>query len=251
LADNHVLDWGYDGLIDTLEALRKVNIKSTGAGRTFTEAKTPAAKSVPGKGRVLVFAFGLASSGIPQTWSAGRQSPGVYLLRDLSHQSLLEVQQMVANHKRRGDIVVASIHWGSNWGYRIPPKQISFAHQLIEAGGVDIVHGHSSHHIKAIEVYNAKLILYGCGDFINDYEGIGGYEEFRPDLSLMYFATLDSTIGKLLDLQMTPTQIKRFQIKRASRGDARWLKTTLTREGSVFGTRVEMTGGDSLKLRWD
>ncbi len=251
LANNHVLDWGYDGLFDTLEAIQKVNIKSTGAGRTLSDAQAPAVKSVPGKGRVLVFAFGLASSGIPQAWIAGRQTPGVYLLRDLSHQSLLEVQQIVANIKRRGDIVVASIHWGGNWGYHIPLEQISFAHQLIETGGVDIVHGHSSHHVKAIEVYHAKLILYGCGDFINDYEGIGGYENFRPDLSLMYFATLDPTTGKLLDLQMTPTQIKRFQVKRASRGDARWLKTTLTSEGSAFGTRAEMTGGDNLKLIWD
>jgi poly-gamma-glutamate capsule biosynthesis protein CapA/YwtB (metallophosphatase superfamily) len=251
LANNHVLDWGYDGLIDTLEALQKVNIKSIGAGRTLSDAMAPAAKSVPGKGRVLVFAFGLASSGIPRTWNAGRQAPGVYLLRDLSHQSLLEVQQIVANHKRRGDIVVASIHWGSNWGFHIPREQISFAHQLIEAGGVDIVHGHSSHHVRAIEVYNTKLILYGCGDFINDYEGIGGHEHFRPYLSLMYFATLDPTTGKLLDLQMTPTQIKRFQVKRASSNDARWLKNTLTSEGSAFGTRIEMTGGDTLKLMWN
>jgi poly-gamma-glutamate synthesis protein (capsule biosynthesis protein) len=169
----------------------------------------------------------------------------------LSHKSLLEVQQMVAEFKRGGDIVVVSIHWGSNWGYPIPRKQISFAHQLIETGGVDIVHGHSSHHVRAIEVYDAKLILYGCGDFLNDYEGIGGHEDFRPDLSLMYFANLDPTTGRLIDLQMTPTQIKRFQVKHASPGDARWLKTTLTSEGSAFGTRVEMTGGNNLKLMWD
>jgi len=47
---------------------------------------------------------------------------------------------------------------------------------------VDIVHGHSSHHVKGIEVHRGKLILYGCGDFIDDYEGIKGYEAFRDDL---------------------------------------------------------------------
>ena len=36
---------------------------------------------------------------------------------------------------------------------------------------MDVIHGHSSHHVKAIEVYNGKLVLYGCGDFRNDYEG--------------------------------------------------------------------------------
>ena len=46
---------------------------------------------------------------------------------------------------------------------------------IIEAnnqGGIDVVHGHSSHHPRPIEVYQRRLILYGCGDFIDDYEGI-------------------------------------------------------------------------------
>ena len=51
------------------------------------------------------------------------------------------------------------------------PSQIRFAHRLIDAG-VDVVHGHSSHHPRPIEVYRGKLILYGCGDTIDDYEGI-------------------------------------------------------------------------------
>lgn len=79
-----------------------------------------------------------------------------------------------------------------------------FAHRLIDEAGVDIIHGHSSHHVKAIEVYKDKLILYGCGDFLNDYEGIGGYEEFRADLALMYFATVEPSTGKVFDLHMTP-----------------------------------------------
>jgi len=76
--------------------------------------------------------------------------------------------------------VVASIHWGDNWGYEI-------AHNLIDHAGVDIIHGHSSHHAKGIEVWHGKPVIYGCGDFINDYEGIGGNEKYRSDLSLMYF----------------------------------------------------------------
>src|SRR2546423_1740667 len=60
-----------------------------------------------------------------------------------------------------GDLIIASIHWGSNWGYEIPRDQIAFAHRLIEEG-IAIVHGHSSHHVKAIEVFKGRLILYGC-----------------------------------------------------------------------------------------
>jgi poly-gamma-glutamate capsule biosynthesis protein CapA/YwtB (metallophosphatase superfamily) len=165
--------------------------------------------------------------------------------------SAAQIQKTVQAVKRSGDIVIASIHWGVNWGYDIPRRHTEFAHRLIAAGGVDIVHGHSSHHVKAIEVYKNKLILYGSGDFLNDYEGIGGYEEFRADLSLMYFATLDTTSGKLLALQMTATQIKRFQIQRASATDTYWLSKTLNREGKPFGTRVRVHSNHRLSLQWD
>ena len=57
--------------------------------------------------------------------------------------------------------VVVSIYWGPNWGYPIPKDQRRLAHALIEEAGISIVHGHSSHHAKAIEIYRERLILYG------------------------------------------------------------------------------------------
>jgi len=251
LANNHVLDWGYSGLLETLETLRNINIKIAGAGRNLIEAQAPAVQKVQGKGRVFVFAFGLGNSGIPTVWGAKDKKPGVNLLEDLSAKSLGDIQEKVRRVKREGDIVVASIHWGSNWGYGIPREQRVFSHRLIDEAGVDIIHGHSSHHVKAIEVYKDKLILYGCGDFLNDYEGISGYEEFRADLSLMYFATVYPSTGKLLGLQMTPTKIRRFKVIRASNVDTLWLKDTLNREGASFGTNVIVSEDNRLTLQWD
>ncbi len=124
-------------------------------------------------------------------------------------------------------------------------------HRLIDEADADIIHGHSSHHVRAIEVYKDKLILYGCGDFLNDYEGISGYEEFRADLSLMYFATVDPSSGKLLGLQMTPTRIRRFKVNLASKVDTLWLKDTLNKEGTTFGTKVEVIGDNRLTLQWN
>jgi len=115
---------------------------------------------------------------------------------------------------------------------------------------VDIIHGHSSHHAKGIEVYRNRLILYGCGDLLNDYEGIGGDEYYRPDLSLMYFASMDPSTGKLAQLQMTPTQIKHFKVNRTSKDDALWLANTLDREGEKFGTRVKLDEDNLLTLLW-
>ncbi len=251
LANNHVLDWGYAGLSETLESLKTVNIKTAGAGQNIIAAGAPAVLPVAGNGRVLVFAFGLASSGIPLTWAAGQNRPGVNLLPDLGAKSVGHIQIKIQEVKREGDIVVVSIHWGGNWGYDISRKQTRFAHRLIDDGGVDIVHGHSSHHAKAIEVYKDRLILYGCGDFLNDYEGIGGYEEFRADLSLMYFATVNSANGKLVSLQMTPTQVRRFRVNRAPSAAAMWLINTLNREGASFGTRVKLDSDGRLSLHWE
>jgi poly-gamma-glutamate synthesis protein (capsule biosynthesis protein) len=80
LTNNHVLDWGYAGLIETLESLDGANIKTVGAGLNCVQAQVPAMKSVPGKGSVMAFAFGLGTNGIPSSWGAADNRPGVNLL---------------------------------------------------------------------------------------------------------------------------------------------------------------------------
>src|SRR5213083_3488416 len=222
LANNHILDWGYEGLSDTLQTLDSAGIAHAGAGKNADEAAMPAVLDLTGKGRVLLFAFGSTTSGIPHEWKATSISPGVNLLDDLSEATAARLCDQMRTYQQPGDLVVASLHWGSNWGYEIPREQIAFAHRLIEEG-VAIVHGHSSHHVKAIEVFQGRLILYGCGDFITDYEGISGYEAFRGDLALMYFVELDSTTSEVINARLVPMQMHRFQLQRASAGDAKWL----------------------------
>jgi poly-gamma-glutamate synthesis protein (capsule biosynthesis protein) len=227
-----------------------MRIRSAGAGEDLKEAETPAVLEVMGKGRVILFSFGSKTSGIPLSWAASEERPGVNLLKDFSEKTVQDIKVKAQALKRQGDIVVASIHWGGNWGYEIPRGQREFAHQLIDEAGIDLIHGHSSHHVKGIEVYQGKLILYGSGDFLNDYEGISGHESFRDDLGLMYFPDVDPSTGKLLALKMTPTQIKRFRVNRASRSDALWLRDVLNREGREFRTRVELNKDFFLTLQW-
>ncbi|MEW6440298.1 MAG: CapA family protein [bacterium] len=249
LANNHVLDWGYEGLKETLTALRGAGVKTAGAGADLAEAEAPARFEIEGKGSVLVFSFGSETSGIPRGWGATEQGPGVHLLEDLSDRTVQRISRQVRRLKGKDAVVVASIHWGENWGYPIFRDQKEFAHGLIDAAGVDLIHGHSSHHVKAMEVYRGKLILYGSGDFLNDYEGIEGHEVFRDDLSLMYFARLDPATGKLLSLRMIPMQIRHFRVSRAAAPDALWLRDVLNREGSGLGTRVEVEADGTLTLQ--
>jgi poly-gamma-glutamate capsule biosynthesis protein CapA/YwtB (metallophosphatase superfamily) len=250
LANNHVLDWNFRGLADTLAALERAGIKTAGAGRNAAAARAPAVLEVAGKGRVLVFGLGLGSSGIPEDWAAAGDRPGVNRLPDLSESTLMEIGAAVRAVKRAGDVAVASIHWGGNWGYSIPLPHREFAHRLIETAGIDLVHGHSSHHPLGIEVHRGKLVLYGCGDFINDYEGIEGYEEFRDDLTLMYFPVLEPAAGRLQRLEMTPLRIRRFRLQYPSEEEFEWLRARLDRECRPFGGRVERSGGNRLALRW-
>jgi poly-gamma-glutamate capsule biosynthesis protein CapA/YwtB (metallophosphatase superfamily) len=248
LANNHVLDWGYQGLEETLETLDQAGILHAGAGRCAAEAASPAVLDVAGKGRVLVFSLGSTTSGIPQLWAAADDRPGVNLLEDLSEETARRVAGQIRRHKQAGDVTVASIHWGPNWGFEIPLQQIHFAHRLVE-GGVDIVHGHSSHHVKTIEVYRERLILYGCGDFLTDYEGISGYERLRGDLALMYLLEVDPRQGRLVRARLVPLQSRQFRLNHASAADAEWLRDLLNRLGAPVGTQVQLEGDNSMTLR--
>ncbi len=248
LANNHVLDWGYAGLTETLTVLNDRNIKVAGAGRDLLTAEAPAVIDVGGKGRVMVFGFGDQSSGIFSSWGACKDKPGVNLLPDLSGNTVQRIAKQIAGLKQQGDCVVVSIHWGGNWGYKIPNEHREFAHRLVDQAQVDVVHGHSSHHPKGVEVYRGKPILFGCGDFLNDYEGISGHEEYRGDLALMYFATMDLATGNLVDLIMTPMQIRRFRLHYADPGDVRWLQQVMDRESRALGARIELADDSHLAV---
>jgi poly-gamma-glutamate capsule biosynthesis protein CapA/YwtB (metallophosphatase superfamily) len=238
LANNHVLDWGHAGLSETLATLAHLGIKTAGAGRNLDEAAAPALLDFHRKGRVLVFSLALASSGVQRSWAAAAASPGINVLGDLSLSSVAGIAERIERLRRPGDVIVVSIHWGPNWGYGVPDAQQRFAHALIDRAGASIVHGHSSHHPKGIEVYRDRLILYGCGDFLNDYEGIRGYEEYRGDLPLMYFAGVDAASAAVVSLEIVPLQIRNFRLVRPSRQDVEWLQQTLDRESTKFGARV-------------
>lgn len=249
LANNHVLDWGYPGLEETLRTLDTAGVQHAGAGRNAAEAASPAILEVPAGGRVLVFALGSPTSGIPTEWGATNDRPGVNLLHELSEEAARSVARRIRQAKRPGDLTVVSIHWGPNWGYEIPDEQVQFAHRLIE-GGAHIVHGHSSHHVKAVEVYQGHLILYGCGDFLHDYEGIGGYERFRGDLALMYLVKVDPQEGSLVEARLVPLQSRRFRLTRVSRADAKWLSDLLNSLGAPFAAQAELNDDNSMTVRW-
>jgi poly-gamma-glutamate synthesis protein (capsule biosynthesis protein) len=182
-------------------------------------------------------------------WSATDERPGIAILPEPSAGGE-PITARVRAAKQPGDVAIASLHWGANWGYEIPREQIAFAHRLIDEAGIDVIFGHSSHHAKGIEVHAGKPVLYGCGDLLDDYEGIRGYEAFRGDLALLYFLTLDPSRGTLVRFEMAPFRIRRFRLNRAAREDVSWLRDRLDRECAKRGARVEATAEGRLRLAW-
>lgn len=250
LANNHVLDWGSAGLIETIETLRRSGLRTAGAGADREQAQAPAILPLSDGTRVLVFAGATIDSGVLAAWSACAARPGVAHLPDLSSRTVAQIARRVRSHRREGDRVIFSIHWGDNWGYAVPERHRAFAHGLIREAEVDVIHGHSSHHVKAVEVFDDRLILYGCGDFLNDYEGIEGLEEFRGDLGLMYLPSIERATGRLRELRLVPTRIRRFRVERADGEDRHELFEILRREYARFDCGVEACDDGSFALLW-
>lgn len=249
LSNNHVLDWSRPGLLETMQTLKASEIDFSGAGKNAETAAAPSILTAE-NGRILVYSYGSPSSGVPAAWAAGPDKPGVNFLPQLDEKEVKKISRRIAKEEKPGDLVVFSIHWGANWGYSISEEKRKFAHQLIDAAGVDVVFGHSSHHPLGIEVYHDKLIIYGAGDFFNDYEGISGKEKYRGELSLMYFPQFAMKSGDLTALKLIPMEIKKFRLNYAEDEDVDWMQTVLNREGQQFGTRFEAVDGQALEIEW-
>ena len=103
---------------------------------------------------------------------------------------------------------------------------------------------------QGIEVYRNRPILYGCGDLIDDYEGISGYGQFRSNLTLLYLVNLDRSNGTLLSLVMVPMRMQRFRLNHATHEEADWLAEVLNRESQRFGAAVQLARDGCLHLGW-
>jgi len=113
---------------------------------------------------------------------------------------------------------------------------VNFAHFLIDECGVDIIHGHSAHHIQGIEIYKGKPIIYGCGDFVDDY---AVDEQYRNDNGGIYVVNLDANTLNLFSLFVYPTEIEAFHAKRAEGEDYEWIVRTMTKLCRRFNTPIQ------------
>ena len=244
LANNHILDFKEEGLLETIEVLNKNRILTVGEGKNIKEAEKPVIISKNKNLRTLIFNYADVLSVVPSWWKAIEDKNGVNLISiyNLGNKRELEVinviKRNIQKYKKGNDFVIFSIHWGPNWGYKISEEERNFAYQLIEKAKVDLIFGHSSHHFKGVETYKEKLIIYGAGDFINDYEGIRDYEEFRGDLVLDYLVEIEET-NKIDKLKLLPFRIKNFRLNYCNEKEIDWIFNVLKRESKIEGNLIK------------
>lgn len=205
LANNHTLDFGNEGLLQTLETLKKAGIRWAGAGITLDEASAPTIWNC----KEITIGL-LAFTDNQPEWAATEEMPGVWYvpitLQDWRAEHLLAT---VKHTKERVDLLIVSAHWGPNWGYSPPAEHPPFAYALIEAGA-DVIFGHSGHIVRGIEIYREKPIIHCAGNFLDDY-AIDNTE--RNDRSCLFI--LEQTGTPPSKLFLYPTVIQEFQAQRA------------------------------------
>jgi poly-gamma-glutamate capsule biosynthesis protein CapA/YwtB (metallophosphatase superfamily) len=233
LANNHILDFGVKGLLDTLHHLRRHGIRHAGAGIDIAAASSPAIIDCHG------MRFGMAAFCDHQADFAARQhSPGMAYLDLGDEAAAIAVWRQALEHLRRAavDWPILSLHWGPNMVFRpsIPFRRL--AHAAIDMGW-KILFGHSAHVFQGVEIYRGCPILYAAGDLVDDY-----YVDptFKNDHQLLFELEFSGNVLRHIDLH--PVLIEdcrtRFAAKEQSECIVTWM-AALCRE---MGTSVQHDG---------
>ena len=229
LANNHAMDFGAHGLLETLDVLERNEIAVVGAGATLAQAQQPVIREMKGL-KIGIVGFTDNEPG----WLAGKTRPGINYCRV---GDLATFKRAIQPYVDSVDILVATWHWGPN-KREIPTDDfVHFAHQMIESG-VDIIQGHSAHVVQGIEVYNNKLILYDTGDFVDDY--IVG-PRLRNDHSFLF--EVGVTQEGITSVRLLPVLIDHMQVNRAHGDDFAQMVARMKRLCADFGTELQQKDG--------
>jgi poly-gamma-glutamate capsule biosynthesis protein CapA/YwtB (metallophosphatase superfamily) len=227
IANNHSLDYEYEALFDMMNILDRAGIRCAGAGENIDQASKPALFQAGG----ITIGF-LAFTDNEPAWEATERQQGVYYVPvDQRDERALRLFDLVRETKKRVDLLIVSAHWGPNWGYQPEPGHVPFGRLLVESGA-DVVFGHSCHVFRGIELYRGRPILYGAGDFMDDY-AVDEIE--RNDESFIFI--IETSGSGITGLRLYPTVISHMQARLASTRDAVTIAARMQRLCERLGTR--------------
>ncbi len=237
LANNHVLDFEVRGLRDTLHALDAAGIRHAGAGLDSVEAAAPALLEADGPSPCKVAL--IACTDNQPDFAADDQHPGThYLAVSLDADTLARVADAIGAARASGaDLVVFSLHWGSNFVERPAPDFRRFAKRVIELGA-DVVYGHSAHVCQGIELHQGRPILYDTGDFIDDY---AVDPLLRNDRSCLFRLMFEQ--GRLRRIELIPVTLDLARVALARGEDFAAIAARMTMLCAELGTAFERRSG--------
>lgn len=204
LANNHVLDFEVEALLEMLELLENSGIAYTGAGRSLQECRRPALLEARGA-KVAVLAFTDNEPG----WAATPSTPGTnWIPVTLEEASLEPVRQAILAARASGaELVIFTMHWGPNMVERPPAHFRQFARAVVNLGA-DVYFGHSAHIFQGIEIFNRRPIIYDAGDFVDDY-AVDPY--LRNDRGLLFLLHWGAAPAMELEVELVPVRIQDCQ----------------------------------------
>jgi poly-gamma-glutamate capsule biosynthesis protein CapA/YwtB (metallophosphatase superfamily) len=224
LANNHILDYGVEGLKTTLTALAAAGIQHAGAGMDLQQARQPAIVKAGGY-TVALLAYSLT---FPESFWAGAERPGAAF----GHENYVRVD--VARARERADIVVVSFHWGREATTELREYQPRLAHAAIDAGAT-VVLGHHPHILQGIERYKQGIIFYSLGNF-----AFGSYSRLaqRSMIAELYFKDAELVQVHLIPLNVNNVEVV-FQPRRLSTHDAKEVIAQLRGLSAPLNTSIE------------
>jgi poly-gamma-glutamate capsule biosynthesis protein CapA/YwtB (metallophosphatase superfamily) len=225
VANNHMLDYGAEALLDTLRYLDAAGIAAVGAGPDRASARRPAILEAGG---VRLAVFGVSDH--PREYAAGTSRPGI-ALADLTAGTPEWLRAAVAEVD--ADAVLLTPHWGSNMAAAPTPARRSAAARLL-GQGVTLIAGHSAHMFHGLE----GRALFDLGDFVDDY---AVDPRARNDLGLLFFVDFEG--ARPVRVEAVPLFLD-FCRTRLARGDeAAWIERRFRAACHALGTEVESAGG--------
>lgn len=231
LANNHILDFSEEGLIETLQTLDKTRIKHIGAGMNEKEATKPEIIVVK---NISLGLIGFTDN--ESTWKATPTKSGTNYINIEREKDREYALSLIKKLRKEVDILIVSIHWGYNMVEEPSKTFINFAHAMVEHGA-DIIHGHSAHIFQGIEIYKNKLIMYDTGDFIDDYVVD---DELKNDHSFFFITTLSKQ--GLENVKLIPVLIDHSQVNIAKNVDYQWSIERMQKLSKKFGTKISDDG---------
>jgi poly-gamma-glutamate synthesis protein (capsule biosynthesis protein) len=233
LANNHSLDFGDEGLFDTLDALDRAGVLHVGAGRALGHAAAPGILRLP---RLTVAVTGLTDN--EPSFAATSHGAGTHYV-DIEHGPPPGIGlAQLASHcrERKADLAVLSLHWGPNMRSAPSEHFRDFAHAAIDAG-FDLIHGHSAHVFQGIEIYRERPILYDTGDFLHDYRVDA---RLRNDWSFIFIAEVGRP-PRIERLRLIPVRLNVARVDLAKGDESNAIRDRMIERCAALGTNAVKT----------